>query len=333
MIFEKSWQSGEVPGDRKSPECPDGHQVHHVQVEVGDKWVPQGSVFGPVLLKIFINDLDSRSSAPSASLQMTQSWVVQLTHQKNGMTCRGTWTSSRNGPMWTSLGPTRSRAGSCTLIGASSDIHAGWGMKGLKAALLRRTCGCWGTKSLTWANNVHSQPGKPTVSWPASPAAWAAGRGRWFCPSTLLCWDLPRRPASSSGALSTGQTWSCWNGSRGGHSNDRRAGTSLLWGKAEGFGAVQPGEEKAAGRPYHGLSVPEGAYRKDGENLFSRACCNRTRSNGFKLREGRFRLDIRKKAFTVRVVKHWNWFPREVVEAPSLETFKARLDGALSNLV
>jgi len=37
MIFEKSWQSGEVPGDRKSPECPDGHQVHHVQVEVGDK--------------------------------------------------------------------------------------------------------------------------------------------------------------------------------------------------------------------------------------------------------------------------------------------------------
>jgi len=77
----------------------------------------------------------------------------------------------------------------------------------------------------------------------------------------------------------------------------------------------------------------KGAYRKDGENIFNRACCDRTRSNGFKRREGRFRLDIRRKFFTIRVVKQWNRLPREVVEAPSLETFKARLDGALSNLV
>ena len=74
----------------------------------------------------------------------------------------------------------------------------------------------------------------------------------------------------------------------------------------------------------------KGAYRKDGDNLFSRESSDRTRGNGFKLKEGRFRLDIRKKFFTVRVVKLW---PREVVEAPSLEPFKARLHGALSNLV
>ncbi|KFW65210.1 hypothetical protein AS28_05557, partial [Pygoscelis adeliae] len=55
--------------------------------------------------------------------------------------------------------------------------------------------------------------------------------------------------------------------------------------------------------------------------------------NGFKLKEGRFRLAIRKKFFTVRVVRHWNRLLREVVDTPSLEAFKARSDKALSNLV
>ncbi|KFQ06391.1 hypothetical protein N329_03836, partial [Haliaeetus albicilla] len=55
--------------------------------------------------------------------------------------------------------------------------------------------------------------------------------------------------------------------------------------------------------------------------------------NGFKLKEGIFRLGVRKKFFTARVVRHWNRLPRELVDAPSLEVFKARLDGALSNPV
>ena len=77
----------------------------------------------------------------------------------------------------------------------------------------------------------------------------------------------------------------------------------------------------------------KGAYKKDGDRLFSRACCNRTRGNGFKLKEGRFRLDGRKTLFTLRVVKHWHRLPREVADAPSLETFQVRLAGALSNLI
>ena len=44
-------------------------------------------------------------------------------------------------------------------------------------------------------------------------------------------------------------------------------------------------------------------------------------------------MDIRKKFFTIKVVRHWKRLPREAVDAPSLAVFKARLDGALSNLV
>jgi len=68
--------------------------------------------------------------------------------------------------------------------------------------------------------------------------------------------------------------------------------------------------------------------------LFQRVDNGRTRGNGFKLKEGRFRLDVRGKFFTVRMVRWWNscterlWMPR-----PSLEVFKARLDGALGSLI
>ena len=77
----------------------------------------------------------------------------------------------------------------------------------------------------------------------------------------------------------------------------------------------------------------KGAYRKAEEGLFIRADSDRTRGNGFKLEKCRFRLDLRKKLFTMRVVRHWNRLPSVVVDAPYLEAFKARLDGALSNLV
>jgi len=53
----------------------------------------------------------------------------------------------------------------------------------------------------------------------------------------------------------------------------------------------------------------KGAYKKDEERLSTKACSDRTEDNSSKLKEGRFRLDIRRKYFMKTVVRHWNRLP------------------------
>ena len=102
------------------------------------------------------------------------------------------------------------------------------------------------------------------------------------------------------------------------------------------WGLSRARTERSYGKRVHLSSGKRGRREQEatrGEGLCTRAWSDRTRGDGFELKEGRCRLDIRKEFFTLRVVRPWPRLPREAVASPSLAVFKARLDGALSNLV
>lgn len=170
-------------------------------------------------------------------------------------------------------------------------------------------------------SNVYFQPRKPIVP---STAEWPAGQGSWFSHSAL---PRPRWKYCI-------QLW----GSQPGQIQKRAiqtkpARTPFLWTQSKRVEVVQPGEVKGLGRLYCGVPVHKEGLKKDGETLFTSTYNNRTKGNGFKLKEGRFRLVTIKTFLTMMMMTFWNRWPREILAVPSLQVFKDRRARTLSNLV
>ena len=77
----------------------------------------------------------------------------------------------------------------------------------------------------------------------------------------------------------------------------------------------------------------KGGYKEDGDSLFTRSHLEKMGGNGYKFLLGRLLLDTRGEFFTIRTISHWNNLPREVVDSPTLDTFKIQLDRVLGHLI
>lgn len=124
-----------------------------------------------------------------------------------------------------------------------------------------------------------------------------------------------------------------WRGSREESQRLPKDQEACSMKRAERAGCVQPGQSRAWWRTFLQIPVFKGGYKEVGDSLFIRSHMENMRVNGYKVLLGKFQLETKGKFFTMRITRHWNNLPREVVDSPALARCKIQLGRVLGHLV
>lgn len=139
--------------------------------------------------------------------------------------------------------------------------------------------------------STRSQPRKQTIPWAVSKGVWSAGQGRRVSPSPLLLRDPTWSGVYSFDAFKV-RAWKCWSKPRGEPQSWWEVWSTSLADQVATIRAVKPREGKTAWRPYSNPLGPEVGLREAGKGLRAKNCSDRNRSNVYKQKDGKFRLDV-----------------------------------------
>ena len=239
--------------------------------------VPQGSILGPMLFTIFVSDTDSEIECTLSKS------AVDAKLSGAADTPEGQHAIQRDLDKlekWACVTLMRLNKAKCKVL------HLGRGNLRYQYRLEDE-----GTESSTCQEGLGDTGGwkaahqptmcAPSVSRVASKAAWPGDKGRGFCPSAPLWWVPTWSPASSSGALSTGKTWTCCSGA-----------TKMIWGlehlsyeeRLRELGLFSLKKTRLEWDLIATFQYLKDTHKKDWDKYFSRAWRDRTSRNDFNLK-------------------------------------------------